>query len=196
MEKVIIAITGMPGTGKALASSVASELGLPVYVLGDVIRNEAKAKGIPPTGENLGKLMLEIRKKEGKGVVARKLIPTIKKERHKIVIVEGIRSLEEVKELRNFCKVVILGIHSSPVERFQRLSKRGRSDDPKSWDDFTIRDERELKVGIGNVIALSDFMILNDSTINEFKNRINNHLKNFLSLQNEFEQVQKRIKEI
>ena len=186
MKKVIIAITGMPGTGKALASNVARELGLPVYVLGDVIRNEAKAKGILPTGENLGKLMLEIRKKEGKGIVARKLIPIIKKERNKFVIVEGIRSLEEVKELRNFCNVVILGIHSSPVQRFQRLSKRGRSDDPKSWNDFAERDERELKVGIGNVIALSDFMILNDSTIDKFKNRINSHLKSFLFSQNKF----------
>ncbi|KON28210.1 hypothetical protein AC481_02295 [miscellaneous Crenarchaeota group archaeon SMTZ-80] len=186
MKKVIIAITGMPGTGKALASNVARELGLPVYVLGDVIRNEAKAKGILPTGENLGKLMLEIRKKEGKGIVARKLIPIIKKERNKFVIVEGIRSLEEVKELRNFYNVVILGIHSSPTQRFQRLSKRGRSDDPKSWNDFAERDERELKVGIGNVIALSDFMILNDSTIDKFKNGINSHLKSFLFSQNKF----------
>jgi dephospho-CoA kinase len=121
MKKVIIAITGMPGTGKALASIVARELGLPVYVLGDVIRNEAKAKGILPTGENLGKLMLEIRKKEGKGIVARKLIPIIKKERNKFVIVEGIRSLEEVKELRNLESIL------HPFRDFRDLQKEAEA---------------------------------------------------------------------
>jgi dephospho-CoA kinase len=187
MKSAIIAITGMPGTGKALVSAIAKELDLPIYILGDVIRNEAKSRGLQPSGENLGKLMLELREREGKGVVARRLIPIIKKKRNKFVVVEGVRSLEEVKEFRVFFNVLILGIHSSPTQRFRRLINRGRSDDPKNWNDFVERDERELKVGLGDVIALSDIMILNDSTINRFKSKINSLLKGLISSKIKFE---------
>ncbi len=182
MEKTIIGITGMPGTGKAIASSVAMELGLPVLIMGDVIRDEAKNRGIAPTGINLGRLMIELRRKEGKGVVARKLLSRIESSKKGIIVIEGIRSLEEVKEFRKFYKVIIFGIHSSPDQRFIRLKRRGRSDDPKKWDEFTKRDERELEVGVGSAIALSDIMIINDSTINRFKNEANRILKSLISV--------------
>lgn len=172
MKKTIIAITGMTGTGKAVTSSVAKELNLSVYVCGDVIRNEAKTRGIPPTAENLGKLMFEIREKEGRGAVALRLLPKIRSEKGNFIVVEGLRNLEEVKELRKFYRTTILGIYSPPKHRYQRLRKRKRSDDPKNWDGFVEKDERELRVGIGNMIALSDIMVINDSTIEEFKEKI------------------------
>ena len=178
MKSTIIAITGMTGAGKAVASSVAEEMGLPVFVCGDVIRNEAKTRGIPATAENLGKLMFEIREKEGRGAVALRLLPKIRSEKGDFVVIEGFRNIEEVKELRKYYKVIILGIHSSPEQRFNRLKQRKRSDDPGNWNDFVKKDERELKVGIGNVIALSDIMAINGSTLEKFKEEIRRILLN------------------
>ena len=178
MKITIIAITGMTGTGKAVASSVVEEMDLPVFVCGDVIRKEAKTRGIPATAENLGKLMFEIREKEGKGAVALRLLSKIRSEKGDFVVIEGIRNIEEVKEFRKYYKVIILGIHSSPEQRFYRLKQRKRSDDPRNWNDFVDKDERELKVGIGNVIALSDIMVVNDSTIEKFKEETRRILQN------------------
>jgi len=45
----LILIAGMPGSGKSIVSSIARELGLPVYVMGDVVREEARRRGIEPT---------------------------------------------------------------------------------------------------------------------------------------------------
>ncbi|RLE50386.1 MAG: dephospho-CoA kinase, partial [Candidatus Methanomethylicota archaeon] len=42
---------------------------------------------------------------------------------------------------------------------------------PKNWMEFHERDFRELKVGIGNVIALADYMIVNEVSIGEFKRK-------------------------
>jgi dephospho-CoA kinase len=47
------------------------------------------------------------------------------------------------------------------------LRTRGRSDDPSNWEEFEERDLRELKVGLGEVIALADEMIVNEGTIDE-----------------------------
>lgn len=43
---LVIVITGLPGSGKTIASDVARELGLPVVTMGDVIRDEAVRSGI------------------------------------------------------------------------------------------------------------------------------------------------------
>jgi dephospho-CoA kinase len=46
----------------------------------------------------------------------------------------------------------------------QRLFQRKRSDDPKSWEAFAERDLRELSVGLGDVMATADYMIINEGT--------------------------------
>jgi dephospho-CoA kinase len=80
-------------------------------------------------------------------------------------VVDGIRSYVEVeafqKSLRNF---VLVTVHASPQVRFQRLSTRGRSDDPKTWEVFHERDMRELGVGMGYAISLAEYIIINDGT--------------------------------
>ena len=177
LRKRVIVIVGMPGSGKAMASKVARELGYPVLVCGDVIREEAKRRGLPPTPDNIGRLMLKIREEEGRAVVACRLIPRIQAQDSYVVVVEGARNLEEVDELRKHYDVRTLAIHASPSIRFSRLNSRGRSDDPKNWNDFIIREQREIDVGIGRLIATADRMIVNEGSIKEFKYSVNKLLK-------------------
>lgn len=166
MEKIIIGIVGMPGAGKGIVKEVAYQHGFPVIVMGDEVRAEAKRRNIESTPENLGRLMLEIRAEEGPEAIARRCIPKIKMHESPIVVIEGLRSLHEVKEFqKEFPNFKIVAIHASPKTRFRRLLARGRSDDPKNWETFYMRDQRELKVGIGEVIALADYMIVNEGSI-------------------------------
>jgi hypothetical protein len=41
----------------------------------------------------------------------------------------------------------------------------------KSPTELNGRDERELSWGIGRVISLADYMIVNDGTLDEFKTK-------------------------
>jgi len=168
-KKRVIAILGMPGAGKGIASEAARRLGLEVLVLGDVIREETEKRGLEPTPENVGNVMLQVRRDEGPAVVVRRLVPKIEASGSQTLIVEGIRSEDEVQELRSKYEVVTVGIHASPKTRFQRLLARGRSDDPKTWNTFYERDSRELNVGLCRVIALADILLLNEGTIEELQ---------------------------
>jgi dephospho-CoA kinase len=159
----------MPGSGKTTISEIVKEMGIPVIVMGDVVREEARIRGIEPTPKNLGKLMIELREKMGANVIAKRCVDKIKELNSKIVLVEGVRSLEEVEEFRKVGDVKIVAVHSSPKTRYERLSRRGRSDDPKSWEEFGERDLRELDVGIGRVISLADEMIINEGTLEDLK---------------------------
>jgi len=177
----VIVIVGMPGSGKAKASRVARELGYPVLVCGDVIREEAKRRGLPPTPDNIGKLMLKMREEEGRAIVACRLIPRIQGQDSHVVVVEGARNIEEIDEFRRHYDVRTLAIHASPSTRFSRLKSRGRSDDPKNWNDFIVRDQREIDVGIGRLIGTADRMIVNEGSIQEFKYSVNKLLKEMCS---------------
>jgi dephospho-CoA kinase len=163
----IIAVVGMPGAGKAIVSKAASSRGIPVLVCGDVVREETKKRGLSPTPENIGKVMLSIRQEDGPDVVAKRLIPKITSSGAPLVVVEGVRSMAEVEELRRNHTVVIVAVHASPKTRYERLAARARSDDPKSWQEFAERDARELGVGIGNVIALAQEMLVNEKSVEE-----------------------------
>jgi dephospho-CoA kinase len=66
---------------------------------------------------------------------------------------------------------VIINVHAPPRLRYERLLKRGRSDDTLTFEGLNKRDFEELEMGIGVVIALADYVIVNDGTIEEFKRR-------------------------
>ena len=161
--KVVVGVAGMPGAGKATVKATAEDMGCSVVVMGDEIRQETRRRGLEPTPENIGKVMLQLREEEGAATVARRCIPRIEGAKTSGVFLDGVRSLDEVGEFkRHFQDFVLVAVHSSPETRFQRLSKRKRSDDPEGWDVFCQRDLRELSVGQGDVIAVADYMIVNE----------------------------------
>lgn len=178
--KTLVVLVGMPGAGKSLASTVAKRFGVPVFVSGDVIRIEAKKRGLDPTRTNLGRLMLEIRRSEGMGAVARRVLPLIEAAVSPVIVYEGARNMEEIEELRKYYTVLTVAIHASPASRYRRLLRRKRKDQPKSWKQFLERDERELKVGLGRVIALADRMIENENTKDQLRRQTGRVLKKIL----------------
>lgn len=160
-----ILIAGMPGSGKSLVSDVARECGLPVYVMGDVVREEILRRGLEPSPDNFRKIASDLRLEKGSDIIARLTLSRIceagiKKD---IIIIDGIRSLDELRFFKNHFKTcIILAVHASPRTRFMRLYKRGREDDPRTWSDFEARDLQELSIGIGSVIAQADIMLVNE----------------------------------
>lgn len=169
-DKLILGLTGMPGSGKSLVVSIAEEQEYDVVVMGDIIREETKKRKLQLTPENMGKVMLALRREEGPAVIAIRCLPKIAESKKDKVIVDGIRSLDEIDEFkRNLKKFTHIAIHASPATRFQRLYNRARPDDPKNWEDFNERDMREISVGLGNAIAMAERMIINEGPINVVK---------------------------
>ena len=176
--KVLVGLTGMPGSGKATARELLREMGYATVVMGDVVREETKRRNLEPTPENIGVVMLRLREEEGPEVVAKRCIPKIEAERANVVVVDGIRSPEEVNEFkRHFPNFNLIAVHASPQTRFQRLFRRRRSDDPKNWRTFRERDLRELSVGLGNVVAMADHMVVNEGTRAQLKRKVSHVLE-------------------
>ncbi len=151
----------MPGAGKSTIAEGLKSKGYEIINLGNAVRDEAKKRNLDPTRENLGKLMLELREKNGPGAIAELVQKKIESSTVNVMLIDGVRSNDEIQVLRKFGTVKLLAIHASTDTRFNFLQKRGRSDDPQTKEHFEERDNRELGVGISNSIALSDFALSN-----------------------------------
>uniref|UniRef100_A0A7C5THS1 UPF0200 protein ENM84_05865 n=1 Tax=Ignisphaera aggregans TaxID=334771 RepID=A0A7C5THS1_9CREN len=171
-KKLAIVVVGMPGSGKSTLSMVAKELGIPVINLGDVVREEVSRRGLEQSLENLLKIAKQLREIFGNDAIMKLAIPKIKDaiDRHCIILIDGVRSFDELEYLRYNIEVeiMVLAIHASPKSRFQRLITRGRLGDPRTWEEFKKRDLEELSWGLGNIIALADMVIINEKSYEEF----------------------------
>jgi dephospho-CoA kinase len=161
LTKLIVCLTGMPGAGKSTIADGLKPKGYEIINMGNAVREEAKKRNLESTRDNLGKLMLELREKNGPGAIAELVKSQIELSNSNVILIDGVRSNAEIEVLKKFGTVKLLAIHASTDTRFDFLQKRGRSDDPQTKEHFEERDNRELGVGISNSIALSDYAISN-----------------------------------
>ena len=153
----------MPGAGKSIIATALKLKGFEKINMGDAVRAEAKKRNLEPTGENLGKLMLELREKNGAGAVAELIQLQIINSVSNVVVIDGVRSNAEIDVFKKIGTVKILSVDSSADTRYKFLQERGRSDDPKTRDIFDKRDSREVGVGLDSSIALADESISNNN---------------------------------
>lgn len=168
----VVCTVGLKGSGKSVLSQAASELGYQVISLGDVVKKELSKLGVEPTDAALRSFSVEIRQKMGPAAVAMLSQRLVKTDSTKVMF-DGLRSLEEYRYFKQqYGECVLIAVHASPKTRFERLVMRGRSDDPKTFEDFCRRDEVELSFGMGSLLALADHHLVNeDISEDEFKRR-------------------------
>ena len=167
----IIIITGMPGAGKSEVANAFQNAGYPLIIMGDVIREETRSRGMEANPENTKKVMLDLRKVHGPGAVATRCLDGLCKQDSDIVVIEGCRSIAEVDVFDDYAdEVTSICVHASPKIRFSRLQDRNREDAPSTWEVFRERDIREISVGLGGIIALSNIMLINEGTLDSIQN--------------------------
>lgn len=177
-SRFLVCLTGMPGAGKSTVADSLMREGFSLISMGDLVRNEAKRKNLMPSDVNLGNLMIRLRNSLGAGAIARLIVNEIEKREltggnaSLNIVVDGVRSIHEVRILKTVGRVKLLAIHASTNTRFEHLRKRQREDAPLHRNDFCVRDKRELTVGISEAIALADETLSNNNlSVEELQER-------------------------
>ena len=169
-SRLVVCVTGMPGAGKSTIAEVGQGLGYEVFRMGDDVRMEAEKRNVQPNDANLGAIMMELRQKSGPVAIARLCEQRIEKDsKSKLIIIDGIRNVNEFIEFRKLGNALLIAVHTSPLRRFNFLKERGRTDSPSDFKSFEARDRRELSVGVGEAIALADDILVNSGTLAELK---------------------------
>jgi len=159
----------MPASGKGEFSRIAQEAGIPVIVMGDMIRKAVRDAGLEPNDTNFGATANRLRAEGGMDAIARLCVPEIQRQSAPLVLVDGIRGDTEVALFRrNFAGFTLISIDSPFHKRLARIAARARSDDFTTADALRNRDERELGWGLGNALKLADIHLKNEGTLDEF----------------------------
>lgn len=165
----LIGVVGLPGSGKSEFSRCASSLGIPVLVMGDVIRRVAAERGLVPEDGTLGRISGELRVEYGRGAIARLMLSDIRALDAPVALIDGIRSDAEVDEFRRaFPGFTLVGVSSSFETRWRRLRRRGRSDDLDTEGALRHRDERELGWGLGAALDSAELTIENEGSLDAY----------------------------
>ncbi|WP_058366264.1 AAA family ATPase [Haloparvum sedimenti] len=173
----VIGTVGLPGSGKGEAAAVAEEQGVPVVVMGDVIRAECRRRGLDPA-EHHGAMAGTLREEEGADAVAARTVPRIREAVAEAdadaVLVDGLRSMVEAERFREaFGDDFTLVAIRAPFDlRAERLHERGRDESDSDLEALRERDERELELGLGETLDAADVEIDNTGSLASFRERV------------------------
>ena len=174
---MIIGVTGPLCAGTdTFGEILRKEKGFIWFSYSDILREELKKRNVEITRKNLQDIGDELRKKEGLGVLSKIIIEKIEEDVD--YVIGNIRNPGEVHVLREkFGENFILVRIDADVEiRFDRLSKRRREKDPKTWGEFRKVEDRDFGINEKNygqqhaaVFALADKVIKNNGSFEEFR---------------------------
>ncbi len=167
---MIIALVGLPGSGKSRAARFFKEKGFTIVRLGDVTEDVLNQKELAVNEENEKKVREELRRIHGMDAYARLSMPKIKG--HENVVIDGLRSLEEhmlfKKELKSYR---LVHIDTQKSIRYSRLGSRRIR--PLTEEECEARDERELvSLGVEKTLPHADVKLTNDGTQEEFEKKL------------------------
>ena len=173
-KNTLLAIVGMPGSGKTEAADYFKSQGLPVVRFNQIVNKLIDQRKLPHTLEIHHQVRQELRDTHGYEAMAvlskKELEKGLKK--HNLVIIEGMRSWEEFEYLKkNFSKarIYILALHTDKQKRYDRISKRKDRSDLRGAE----RDVDELiQTHMGPTIAYADFVVKNNFSLEELHDKL------------------------
>lgn len=172
---------GLHGSGKSVLSESAAERGFSVYSMGDAVREEVKRRGFVPSNEVISKLSTKLREERGPLAIAKLTLEIFNVGGERIVF-DGLRSLDEMEFFKKTLgPCVLVSVHASPKTRYERWLRRRRVDDPSDFESFLKRDLNDLSFGLGSLMVMADYHLVNDGiSREEFKLVCSRLLENIL----------------
>lgn len=173
-HKTLIAIVGLPGSGKTETADFFRNKKLPVISFGDILNDKITSDNNGHTIELHRKMRNDLRKKYGKEAFA---LLSLKKINiaftdNMTIVVDGMRSWEEYIYLKKHLpsvKIYILALFTDKEIRYERV--RARKERSKLYGPY--RDIHELiETNMGPTIAYADFMIKNNFSLEDLHDKL------------------------
>lgn len=183
--KKIIAVIGMPGSGKSeTIKYLEKKYSWPKIYFGQATFIRMKKDGLTLTQKNERLIREKIRRELGMGAYAKLALPEISQalKQSNIVLIESLYSWEEYKIIKNKFngQFKVIAIYASPATRFSRLKKR-KNRSLKTQKEFNERDWSEIEnIDKGGPIAMADFTFINEATTEELYKNIDETVKKII----------------
>ncbi|MBS3121868.1 AAA family ATPase [Candidatus Woesearchaeota archaeon] len=183
MHHKIIAIVGLPGSGKTEVARFFEQLGFKIIRFGDLTDRLIKDNNLEQNEENEKRMREFIRKKEGMEAYAKLHLEEVEKELHaNNVVIDGLYSWEEYLFLKQKFgeHLLLLAIYAPSPVRYLRLGTRLRR--PLTKQEAISRDVEEIeKLKVAGPIAIADHTLINVHGFDDLRIHIDEFVKEHCS---------------
>ena len=167
----VVAIVGMAGAGKSEVAQVFEKDGFKKVRFGDVTDQEIKNRKLELNEENEHYIRQQLRKQHGMAAYAKLNLPRIDSSlKSSDVVVDGLYSWEEYTLLKERYgeRFSAVAVWASTATRHERLANRAQR--PLTLEEAASRDKEEIeKINKGGPIAIADFTIINEASLEDLK---------------------------
>ncbi|MFA5886675.1 MAG: hypothetical protein WC863_02745 [Patescibacteria group bacterium] len=168
MAKIILGFTGLIASGKEVSKKYLEEkYQASSHRFSTMLRDILNRLYLPITRKNLQELSYDLRTRFGSDTMARVIAEDVKNDPHEIVIVEGIRRIDDIIKLKNFPNFFLISIEAGTEIRHERLVKRNENigDSTKTLEQFMTDGEQEAEKQIPAVMNQAPYQINNNGTL-------------------------------
>ena len=169
----LIAIVGMCGSGKSIASEYFEKMGYKKIYLGGITMDKLKEENLEVNPENEKMMREKLRKDYGMGAYALLSIPKIEELiKTDNVVLDGLYSWDELKILKEkYPEIKVISIVVDKNIRYERLTTRDIR--PLTNQEAEKRDISEIEnVAKGGPIAFADYYILNNGDMEIYNSEL------------------------
>lgn len=169
----VVAIVGMCGSGKSIASDYYENRGYKKVYFGGVTMEQLKLEGLSITPENEKMMRERLRKEYGMAAYAILSLPKIEEYvKTSNVVLDGLYSWDELTVLKqHFPNLKVISIVVDKELRYNRLSQRDIR--PFTEEEAKNRDISEIEnLAKGGPIVYADYFILNNGDMDNYNNEL------------------------
>ncbi|MFA5154996.1 MAG: hypothetical protein WC453_01035 [Patescibacteria group bacterium] len=171
MSKTIIGFVGEIASGKDVSKKyLEKKYGASSHRYSTVLRDILNRLYLPINRNNMQDLSLDLRTRFGSDLLARVIIEDIDRNRDELIVIDGVRRLEDVANLtKKFSGLYIVSIDADAKIRYNRVIARNENigDKDKTFEQFLQEGQAEAEREIMTVMASSDFRVDNNGTLEE-----------------------------
>ncbi|EKE19762.1 MAG: hypothetical protein ACD_8C00112G0004 [uncultured bacterium] len=165
MAKLIFGIVGEMGSGKgSIAKHVVQNYNAGSHKFSQILRDILDRVHVEQSRESISALSLSLRKNFGEDVLAKSMYRDVQNDAHDIVVIDGVRRLEDIVYLRQLPEFKLVYVNADMETRYERLVKRGENtgDEQKTFEQFKLDHQVDADARIVDLKNYADIVIDNN----------------------------------
>ncbi len=184
-NRIIIGTVGEIASGKgSVTKYLVQKYDASEYRFSDILKDILQRVHLDVVRENFASLSLGLRKYYGQDILAYALAQDIKNDDNKIIVVDGIRRIQDLKYLKEMQEFVLVYVDTGIKVRYDRLIGRDEKQDDKmkTFEEFKNDHKLETETSIKELKNIADVTIDNNGTLEKLNKQIDKIIEEKLGL--------------